>query len=66
MAAHQKGEKKLQKRLWSLIGAVLLSVGLLASLAPAGATAASKPARFDWRVYLSQHGYLPSVAWIPC
>src|SRR5437899_1334373 len=37
----------------------LVTVGMLASLAPTGATAASKPAKFDWRVYLSQHGYLP-------
>src|SRR5437870_2951687 len=55
----RKGEKTVKKRLSSLLGAGLLTVGMLASLAPTGATAASKPAKFDWRVYLSQHGYLP-------
>jgi hypothetical protein len=49
----------VKRRLWSLVGTALLIVGLLAALSPAGATAGSRHAKFDWRVYLSQHGYLP-------
>ena len=49
----------MKNRIASLLGAGLLALGMIASLAPAGATAASKPTKFDWRVYLSQHGYLP-------
>src|SRR5437773_9836964 len=49
----------MKRRLWSRVGVALLIVGLFAALAPAGAVAKPKPVKFDWRVYLSQHGYLP-------
>src|SRR5437773_4830906 len=49
----------MKRRLWSRVGVALLIVGLFAALAPAGAVAKPKPVKFDWRVYLAQHGYLP-------
>lgn len=49
----------MKSRLVSLLGVALLIVGLLAALAPGGAAAKPTSGRFDWRVYLAQHGYLP-------
>jgi hypothetical protein len=49
----------VNRRIWSRVGVALVIVGLFAALAPAGAVAKPKPVKFDWRVYLAQHGYLP-------
>jgi len=49
----------MQKRLLPRVGVALLVVGVFAALVPANAVAKPKPVKFDWRVYLSQHGYLP-------
>jgi hypothetical protein len=44
----------------SVVGAALLSVAVLAALAPAGASATpTKPLKFNAYTYLKQHGYLP-------